>query len=135
MSRRTEWAKAILATANPARDGTGAGVLEIFEAQEPCWVEDVRALPGSDTNLGVLRVFLNNGQDRGEAANNVPVGETTAEAQTVSDTSASAIETIPVQSYLPKGDVLLIAISIVQSSGGWYVHARVGEHRRDVSAD
>ncbi len=134
MSRRTEWAKAILVTGNTARDGTGTGVLQVFEAEGPCWVEDIQGLPGSDTTLAVLRAFINNGQNRGEAANNILRGEATAEAQSVSDTAASTPETIVVQTYLRAGDVLYVSTSITQASGGWYISARVGDHRSDFAA-
>ena len=83
---QVSWAATALTTANTAMDGTGT-VATIFTAgADGGRVERVRTRAKGTNVATVLRIFINNGSDSTDAANNVLYAE-----KTIAATAASAV--------------------------------------------
>lgn len=87
---------ATLSAANTAKDGTGTTAL-IFaaDATNGGRVERIRAVPLGTNVATVLRIFVNNGSDPANAANNILYAQVTLAATTNSEAAALQMVELP----------------------------------------
>jgi hypothetical protein len=106
-----------LATANTAKDGTGT-VVTVFTAGANGARVDYLKVRAKGTNVAtVLRVFVNNGSDSTDAANNALVLEQTIAATTLSEVAALADNLVTLDMSLPAGYKLNVTIGTTVADG------------------
>lgn len=86
---------ALIQTANIAKDGTGPVSLIFTAGADGGRVERVRIRPVGTNVATVVRIFINNGSDPTVAANNVLYAEKSIAANTLSETTESALNELP----------------------------------------
>lgn len=134
MGRYISWGKDKIETLNTNRDGTGTVVL-LHEAKERCWLDRVQLISAGTNVVAVARVFINNGQSSGTAANNILIAEITLPAATTSEDAAQAVQEASIGGYLNPGERVYVAVSKdLTSSAGYYGAAILGDHRSDFEA-
>ena len=99
-----QWAPAVLAAANTAKDGTGT-VATVFTAgaTNGGFVAKLVARPAGTNVATVLRVFINNGATNATPANNILIAEMTLPAITLSEVAAQPAYELPLSFALPAG--------------------------------
>jgi hypothetical protein len=106
-----------LATANTAKDGTGT-VATVFTAGANGARVDYLKVRALGTNTAtVLRVFVNNGADPTNAANNGLILEQTIAATTLSETAALADNLVSLDLSLPAGYKINCTIGTTVAAG------------------
>lgn len=108
-----------LTTANTAKDGTGT-VLTVFTAgASGSRIEKLVFAPLGTNVQTVARVFINNGQASGVAANNTLIREITIPASTLSETTEQIITELVFTDdlKLPAGYKLNVVIGTAVAAG------------------
>jgi len=117
-------------SANTTYDGIiGTPQIAFSASVSGGFVQRVRFKPSGSATATVARIFINNGQSTGSAANNVLFDEITLAASTATQTAATAVYELPLNIALPAGYRILTTIGTVQSAGGgWYAAAIGGSY-------
>ena len=124
-----QWAATPLVAANTNFDGTGANSVIVATAgASGSFVQRIRFRASGSATGTVARIFLNNGQSTGSAANNVLFDEITLAATSVTQTSAQPVYELPCNFALPAGYRLLATVGTAQTTGGWYVTSVGGSY-------
>jgi hypothetical protein len=124
-----QWASTPLVNANTLFDGTGANsVLVVSSSASGSFVQRIRFKASGSAQGTVARIFLNNGQTTGSAANNVLFDEITLAATSVIQTAATAVYELPLNIALPAGYRIVATIGTAQTTGGWFVSAVGGSY-------
>ena len=89
-----EWST-LIQTANTAMDGTGTVVTIFTAGADGARVERIRSKAAGTNVATVLRIFINNGSDPTNAANNVLYAEKTIAATTASAVAALLTNELP----------------------------------------
>ncbi len=111
-----QWSSTFTA-ANTAKDGTGT-VNTVYTAPSQGGRVDRLKVRAKGTNVAtVLRIFINNGQDPTNAANNSLVSEVTIAATTLSEVSALADNDIPMNLPMPAGYKINVTIGTAVAAG------------------
>ena len=120
----------VLTAINSTYDGSGANSATVFSASiSGSFVQRVRFKASGSTTATVARVFINNGQATGSAANNVLFDEITLPLTSATQTAATAVYEIPMNIALPAGYRILTTLATAQSAGGgWYASAVGGSY-------
>lgn len=110
------------ATAAKNHDGTGSGAVPIFEAGvNGARVDEIVATHLGTNVATALRIFVNNGQDPTNAANNFLYKEVTMAAATISEVAALTAMTILAASssalVLPAGYKLYAIVGTTIAAG------------------
>lgn len=116
--------------ANATYDGTvGTPVIAFSASVSGGFVQRIRFRASGSATGTVARIFINNGQSTGSAANNVLFDEITLAATTATQTAATATYELPMNIALPAGYRILTTLGTVQSAGGgWYAAAIGGSY-------
>lgn len=124
-----EWT-IVQTAANTTYDGTIGTPAIVFSASvDGGFVQRLRFKASGSATATVARVFINNGQTTGSAANNVLFDEITLAATTAIQTAATAVYELPLNVALPAGYRILTTLGTVQSAGGgWYAVAVGGSY-------
>jgi len=124
-----EWTT-VQTAANTTYDGTLGTPAIVFSASiDGGFVQRIRFKASGSATATVARVFINNGQSTGSAANNVLFDEITLAATTAIQTAATAVYELPLNIAIPPGYRILTTLGTVQSAGGgWYATAVGGSY-------
>lgn len=124
-----EWTT-VQTAANTTYDGTiGTPAIAFSASLSGSFVQRIRFRASGSATATVARVFINNGQSTGSAANNVLFDEITLAATTATQTAATAVYELPCNYALPPGFRILTTIGTVQSAGGgWYASVIAGSY-------
>ena len=115
-----QWSLTPLVAANTLYDGTGANSVIVATAgTSGSFVQRIRFKASGSTTATVGRIFINNGQSTGSAANNVLFDEITLAATTATNTAATATYELPLNFALPAGYKILATVGTAQTTGGW----------------
>ena len=115
-----QWSLTPLVAANTLYDGTGANSVIVATAgTSGSFVQRIRFKASGSTTATVGRIFINNGQSTGSAANNVLFDEITLAATTATQTAATATYELPLNFALPAGYQILATVGTAQTTGGW----------------
>jgi hypothetical protein len=116
--------------ANTTYDGTiGTPAIAFSASVSGGFVQRIRFRASGSATATVARIFINNGQSTGSAANNVLFDEITLAATTAIQTAATAVYELPLNVALPAGYRILTTLGTVQSAGGgWYATAIGGSY-------
>jgi hypothetical protein len=115
-----QWALTPLVAANTLYDGTGTNSVIVATAgASGSFVQRIRFKASGSTTATVGRIFINNGQSTGSAANNVLFDEITLAATTATQTAATATYELPLNFALPAGYQILATVGTAQTAGGW----------------
>jgi len=116
-----EWTT-VQTAANTTYDGIiGTPALAFSASVSGGFIQRIRFKASGSATATVGRVFINNGQSTGSAANNVLFDEITLAATTATQTAATAVYELPLNIALPAGYRILTTLGTVQSAGGgWY---------------
>lgn len=124
-----QWAPTPLTAANTNFDGTGANSVVVTTAgASGSFVQRIRFKASGSATATVARIFINNGQSTGSAANNVLLDEITLAATTVTQAAAQSAYELPCNFALPATYKIIATIGTAQSTGGWYVTAIGGSY-------
>lgn len=124
-----QWAPTPLNAANTLYDGTGANSTIVTAAGgSGSFVQRIRFKASGSATATVARIFINNGQSTGSAANNILFDEITLAATTATNTAATAVYELPCNFALPAGYQILATIGTASPSGGWFVTAIGGSY-------
>jgi hypothetical protein len=124
-----QWASTPLVNANTNFDGTGANsVLVATAGASGSFIQRIRFRASGSATATVARIFLNNGQSTGSAANNILFDEITLAATTATNTAAQPVYEIPCNFALPAGYRIVATVGTAQSTGGWYVSSVGGSY-------
>lgn len=114
----------LIQTANTAKDGTGTVNLIFTAGADGGRVERVRVRAVGTNVATVLRIFINNGSDPTNAANNVLYAEKTIAATTGSEAAELALNELPTTTdptafplVLPAGYRLYCTIGTTVAAG------------------
>ena len=120
----------IQTAANATYDGTAGTPAIAFSASlSGSFIQRIRFRASGSATATVARVFINNGQSTGSAANNVLFDEITLAATVSSSTAAQPIYELTMNIALPAGYRILTTLGTVQSSGGgWYAATVAGSY-------
>ena len=106
--------------ANTTYDGTiGTPAIAFSASVSGGFVQRIRFKASGSATATVARVFINNGQSTGSAANNVLFDEITLAATTATNTAATATYELPLNFALPVGYRITATIGTAQTTGGW----------------
>lgn len=124
-----EWTT-VQTAANTTYDGTIGTPQVAFSASiDGGFIQRIRFKASGSATATVARVFINNGQSTGSAANNVLFDEITLAATTATQTAATVVYELPLNIALPAGYRILTTLGTVQSAGGgWYAVAIGGSY-------
>lgn len=124
-----QWTQ-VQTAANTTYDGTiGTPAIAFSASVSGGFVQRIRFRASGSATATVARVFINNGQSTGSAANNVLFDEITLAATTAIQTAATAVYELPLNVALPAGYRILTTLGTVQSAGGgWYAAAIGGSY-------
>ena len=124
-----EWTT-VQTSANTTYDGTIGTPAIVFSASiDGGFIQRLRFKASGSATATVARVFINNGQSTGSAANNVLFDEITLAATTAIQTAATAVYELPLNIALPAGYRILTTLGTIQASGGgWYATAIGGSY-------
>jgi len=123
-----EWTT-VQTSANTTYDGTIGTPAIVFTASiDGGFVQRLRFKASGSAQATVARVFINNGQSTGSAANNVLFDEITLAATTATQTAATVVYELPLNIALPTGYRILTTLGTVQTTGGWYAVAVGGSY-------
>ena len=118
-----EWST-LIQTANTAMDGTGTVVTIFTAGADGARVERIRSKAAGTNVATVLRIFINNGSDPTDAANNVLYAEKTIAATTASAVAALLTNELPDTTdttafpiVLPAGYKINVTIGTTVASG------------------
>ena len=108
-----------ITTANTAKDGTGTVVTAYTAGSNGSLVGGVRFRAKGTNTASVARIFVNNGSDPTNAANNTLFDEVTLPATTLSEVAATApVEWAPPQRFvLPSGYRITVTIGTTVAAG------------------
>ena len=124
-----QWGTTALVAANTTYEASGSNVLTVFSSSvSSSFVQRVRFKASGSTVATVARLFINNGQATGSAANNVLFDEITLPAITSGSTAAQAVFELPFNVALPPAYRILATTATAQANGGWYVSAVGGSY-------
>ncbi len=120
----------VLTAVNSTYDATAANAAIVFSASiSGSFVQRVRFKASGSTTATAARIFINNGQATGSAANNVLFDEITLPLTSATQTAATAVYELPVNAALPAGYRILATLATAQSAGGgWYASAVGGSY-------
>lgn len=111
-----------LVTANTTADLTSGTTYLLFtaDATNGGFVQKIRfrSTPAGNTTATVVRIWINNGQTTGTAANNVLFDELSLPATTASGTAATPNYEVPMNIALPAGYRIYATIHTA-SANGW----------------
>ena len=124
-----EWTT-VQTAANITYDGTIGTPAIVFSASiDGAFVQRIRFRASGSATATVARIFINNGQSTGSAANNVLFDEITLASTSATQTAATATYELPLNIALPAGYRILTTLGTVQSTGGgWYAVAVGGSY-------
>jgi len=124
-----EWTT-VQTAANTTYDGTIGTPAIVFSASiDGAFVQRIRFKASGSATATVARIFINNGQSTGSAANNVLFDEITLASTSATQTAATATYELPLNIALPAGYRILTTLGTVQSTGGgWYAVAVGGSY-------
>ena len=116
-----EWTT-VQTAANTTYDGTiGTPAIAFSASISGSFVQRIRFRASGSATSTVARIFINNGQSTGSAANNVLFDEITLASTSATQTAATATYELPLNFALPAGYRILTTLGTVQSAGGgWY---------------
>ena len=116
-----EWTT-VQTAANTTYDGTAGTPAIAFSASlSGSFIQRIRFKASGSATATLARIFINNGQSTGSAANNVLFDEITLAATTATQTAATVVYELPLNFALPPGYRILTTLGTVQSAGGgWY---------------
>ena len=115
-----QWSPTPLVAANTLYDGTGANSVIVATAgASGSFVQRIRFKASGSATATVARIFINNGQSTGSAANNVLFDEITLAATTATQTAATPVYELPCNFALPAGYQILATVGTAQTAGGW----------------
>jgi hypothetical protein len=106
-----------VATANTAKDGTGAVAFLIKADTQDLYVDRVIFMAIGSNVATVARIFINNGRDHAVASNNTPFMEETLAATTLDEAAAFAVESVATDLWLPKGYRLMFTLGTTVAAG------------------
>ena len=120
----------VLTAVNSTYDATAANAATVFSASiSGSFVQRVRFKASGSTTATAARIFINNGQVSGSAANNVLFDEITLPLTTGTQTAATAVYEVPMNIALPPGYRILATLATAQAAGGgWYASAVGGSY-------
>jgi hypothetical protein len=120
----------IQTAANTTYDGTaGTPAIAFSSSISGSFVQRIRFKASGSATATVARIFINNGQSTGSAANNVLFDEITLASISVTQTAATAVYELPLNFALPAGYRILTTLGTVQSAGGgWYTSVVGGSY-------
>lgn len=123
------WDTTLLKLANTAKDGTGTVATLFTAGADGGRVERIRARAAGTNVVTVLRIFINNGSDATNAANNILYAEMTLTATTLSEVATLALQEMPNTTdttafplVLPAGYKITATIGTAVAAG-WYLSA------------
>jgi len=124
-----EWTT-VQTAANTTYDGTiGTPQIAFSASIDGGFVQRLRFKASGSATATVARVFINNGQSTGSAANNVLFDEITLAVTTATQTAATAVYELPLNIALPAGYRILTTLGTLQTAGGgWYTVAVGGSY-------
>lgn len=113
-----QWIGAIT-TANTTKDlSSGTSYLAFTaDATNGGYVKKLRVRHLGTNVATVLRVFINNGSTTATATNNILFDEIGIAANTVSETSSSAVYELPINEALPPGYKIYVTIGTAVAAG------------------
>lgn len=123
-----QWGSGTASTANTAKDGTGT-VTTIFtaDATNGSYVSHVTFRAAGTNVATVARIFINNGSTNATATNNILYGEITLAATTLSEVSALANYTFPMNIALNPGYKLNVTLGTTVAAG-YFISAVGGNY-------
>ena len=123
------WSTTLVKTANTAVDGTGTVAILFTAGADGGRVERIRARAAGTNVVSVLRIFINNGLDPTNAANNILYAEMTLTATTISQVATLLLQELPntvdttaFPLVLPAGYQITATIGTTVAAG-WYLSA------------
>lgn len=127
-----EWTT-VQTAANTTYDGTtGTPAIAFSASVSGGFVQRIRFKASGSATATVARIFINNGQSTGSAANNVLFDEITLAATSATQTAATAVYELPLNIALPPAYRILTTLGTVQSAGGGWYAAVVGGSYADI---
>lgn len=107
-----------MTTANTSKTAASGTKALVFTAgSNGSFLEEIGFKPHGTNVQTVARIFLNNGSDDTDAANNTMIGEQTLPAITNSETAAAAAITWPCMKKIPAGYRVYVTIGTAVAAG------------------
>jgi hypothetical protein len=117
-----QWSTTPMTAANTTTNLTSGTIYLAFSADTTNggYVQRIRFRTlGSNSNATVARVWINNGEATGTAANNTLFDEITLPTTTVSQVASQANYELPLNFALPSGDRIYVTLGTAPTSAGW----------------
>jgi hypothetical protein len=124
-----QWTQ-VQTAANTTYDGIiGTPAIAFSASVSGGFVQRVRFKASGSATATVARIFINNGQSTGSAANNVLFDEITLSAVTATQVASNPVYESPLNIALPAGYRILTTIGTLQTAGGgWYATTIAGSY-------
>ena len=113
-----QWSPITVLTSNATTDGTAGTTYLIFSASvDGGFVQRVR-FRALGTNVATVgRIWINNGQTSGSAANNALIDEITLNATTAAPAASLANQEVPINFAIPAGYRLFVTLGTTVATG------------------
>jgi hypothetical protein len=113
-----QWSPIPVVTSNATTDGTTGTTYLIFSASaDGGFVQRVRFRALGTNVASVGRIWINNGQTSGSAANNTLIDEITLNATTAAAASSLANQEVPINFAIPAGYRLFVTLGTTVAAG------------------
>lgn len=113
-----QWSPITVLASNTTTDGTTGTTYLIFSASaDGGFVQRVRFRALGNNVATVGRIWINNGQTSGSAANNALIDEITLNATTATSAASLANQEVPINFALPAGYRLFVTLGTTVATG------------------
>lgn len=113
-----QWSPITVLTSNATTDGTTGTTYLIFSASvDGGFVQRVRFRALGTNVASVGRIWINNGQTSGSAANNALIDEITLNATTAATAASLANQEVPINFAIPAGYRLFVTLGTTVATG------------------
>ena len=113
-----QWSPTAVLTSNATTDGTTGTTYLIFSASvDGGFVQRVRFRALGNNVATVGRIWINNGQTSGSAANNALIDEITLNATTAAPAASLANQEVPINFAIPAGYRLFVTLGTTVATG------------------